>query len=492
MSRRNNRKTASNALPAGGASSRAQSSAAVGALVAGTALPDHELTVIGLANVTRRFDLDEPSNGPTVVFRTVTPFANFTNGFSATETDGWSEGDTGAALDTTVVDVTDGLYAVTNMAQYVETDVWPVLLNLFSSGTGVRHNVTFSEFVRYQAMLIEAYARMLSPLVINHLCYHFDWSKVFPFSGNVPTFLYTIADNLDATDVGLANRWLPILKRFESKIAFPRMISEVKRLLSPMLSIDLNGRLLINTVYNMATASADAVETTVTGYLDYLEVQLASASSLFSSFLPFPLKDMMPWTFSMGPMVDVDRESGWFNSPAKNLYVFNDTGDPDIGDCMVFDEATGSKSLYYTRHTQPIWTEIRQATMYELTDDVTDDKFRLVTPHKYFNIHIIDDAFDVFTYDGTQIDDASVGFRYIDFADCRFASKDVDYGTQKPGLLGAELTLEPINRLMRVETSYQFNIEILKVVTANMAGASLRELRYTIQSLVSASVQSGR
>jgi hypothetical protein len=492
MRKRKERNTKSTELLSGGASGSAQRSAIAGALVAGTSMPDHELTVVGVGNITRRFDLDEPSNGPTVIFRTAIPFANFINGFSATETDGWSEGDTGAATDITVTDVTQALYPVTNMASAAETDVWPVLLNLFSSGTGVRHSVTFSEFVRYQAMLLEAYNRMLTPLVVNHLAFHFDWTKVFPFSGVVPNFLYTLATNLDATDVGLADRWLPLMKRFESKIAFPRMIAEIKRQLTPMLSIDLNGRLLINSRYAIDSAVADDVESEVQGFLDYIEIQLASASSLFSSFLPFPLKDMNPWAFNMGPSIDVDRESGWFNSPTKQLGVFNDTGDPVISEVMLFDEATGSTSLYYTRHTQPIWAELRHATMYELTDDVTDDKFRLVSPHWCSRIHILDDAFDVFSYTGVQIDDASVGFRYIDYADCRFASKDVDYGTQKPGLLGAEIQLAPINRLMRIETDYQFSIEILKVVTANMAGASLRELRYTIQSLVQESMRSSR
>jgi hypothetical protein len=469
-----------------------QRSAIADALVSGSVLPDHELTVIGLGNVTRRFDLDEPSNGPTVIFRECVPFANFVEGYSATESDGWSEGDTGAAIDTAVTDVTQALYPVTNMATYVETDVWPVLLNLFSSGTGVRHSVTFSEFVRYQAMLLVAYSKVLTPLLVNHLTYHFDWSKVFPFSGNVPSFMYTLASNLDATDVGLANRWLPILKRFESKIAFPRMIAEIKRQMSPMLSIDLNGRLLVTAAYSMASASADTIETQVTTALDYIEVQLASASSLFSSFLPFPLKEMMPWSFNMGPTIDVDRESGWFNSPTKYIATFEDTTDPDIAEVMLFDEAEGSQSLYYTRHTQPIWAELRHATMFELTDSVTDDKYRLLTPHKHHKIRLLDDAFDNYVYDGDECDNTSVGFRYIEYADCRFASKDVDYGTQKPGLLGAELTIEPINRMMRLETSYQFSSEILKVVTSNMAGASLRELRFTIQSLVADSMKTAR
>jgi hypothetical protein len=180
------------------------------------------------------------------VTRRLIPYAAFINGFSATDSTGSAQ-DVGAATDTTVTDPTTALYPVTTMANKFDEDVWPILSNLFSSGTGTRSTVTINEFVRYQAMLIDAYTRMFVPIMINHLTFHFDWSKVAPFTGSVPKWLYDVASNIDATDVGLAETYLPLLKRFENKIAFPHMIAEAKRMMTPMMSVDLHGRIQLPT-----------------------------------------------------------------------------------------------------------------------------------------------------------------------------------------------------------------------------------------------------
>jgi hypothetical protein len=470
---------------------RSQIGASLAETVAGRTIPDHELNVLGFGNVTRFFDLDEPSNGPSVVFRRIYPYAAFFQGFSATDSTGAAQ-DTGAATDTSVSDPTTALYPVTRMAWDFQTDVWPVLANLFASGTGSRSTVSINEFIRYQSMLILAYQYALTPIIVNHLAYHFDWSKVAPFSATVPRFIYDLASNLDASDVGLAETWLPVLRRFDNKIAFPHIVAEVKRMLTPMLSVDLNGRMHVPIVYDPATATSATVIASIVELLDYLDVTLSQSAPVFASFLPFPISDMDPWGFAPVPVIDVDRDSGWFNSGVKSYTTFGDTNDPAINTTTMCDEAETDTALFYTRHTQPIWAEIKMTTIFRLTDDVTDDEFQLITPHRYFAASLLDDSFDSFSYDGTQILAASVGFRYLEHVNCRYASTDVDYGTQKPGLMGAELGYLPLIRIMRLETAYIWSLDVLKVITAQMAGASIRELRYAIKSAVYSGVLEGR
>jgi hypothetical protein len=293
---------------------------------------------------------------------------------------------------------------------------------------------------------------------------------------------------MDATDVGMAERWLPLMKRMENLVIFPRILEETKRMLTPMMSVDLHGRLQVPIRMNPSTATSASVTAVVEAYLDYLDDVLVNTSDVLTSFLPFPMSNMDPWNFIPDPIVDVDRDSGWFNSGVKTISTFGDTNDPVIDVTTLCDEAETDACIYYTRHTQPIWSEIKMATIFRLTDDVTDDEFQLITPHKYGNIILVDDAFDTFVYDGTQILAASVGFRYIEYANSRYASKDVDYGTMKPGLMGAEVSRFPIDRLMRIETSYMTSLPVLKEVVANMAGSSVRELRYTIKYLVTEGV----
>jgi hypothetical protein len=411
--------------------------------------------------------------------------AAFTYGWSSNSSDGISDGDSAAATDTTLTDATAPLYPVTHAATFFSEDAWPVLENLFASGTGKRYSeVTIQEFVRYHAMLEKAYCNLLSIISVNKLAYHYDWSKVFPFQGAVPDLLYQLAYNLDATDVGLATRWLPLMKRMEHRVMFPRILADAKRSLTPMLSIDLNGRLLWPSYRELMTTLADNVEAEVTSLLDYIQANLGDASSLFTSFLPFPLSQMDPWSMPDEPVIDIDRESGWFNSACQPIPVFNDTGDPDSTKAMMLsDGLNGIQPLIYSRHTQPIWSEVKWCSIWELIPDI-DDKFRLVTPHRAYTVIIPDDAFDYITYESTSYADSSTNARYEDYANCRFSQGVQDYGKQKPGLLGASMAGEAIVRMARLQSDYDWNVGVIKAVTAEMTGSSIRELRFGIKELV--------
>lgn len=463
------------------ASTRSQVSAANYASMAGIQIPEHELNVMGFGNITRRFDFDEPNNGPSLVFRNIEPYAGFIRGFSNTSR---AAGDDNAAI-MVAADPKAALIPITTMADSFVTDVWPVLENLFSSGTGLRYASTVNEMSRYIAHFMRAYQILLSPLIVNHLTYHMDWTKVAPYTGVVPHCLYQIATNLDATDIGIAERYLPIMRRMDNMIAFPRMVAEMKRMVLPMMSVDLHGRMQVPLYGDPGTIDADALETAALMSLDYIRSHLGDLTNLVATFLPFPFREMNPWAFPTEPIIDIDRDSGWYNSGVQSVDTFGDTGDPLKRDHMVCDEADTNSTYLFTRHCQPIWAEVKLASIWSVTDQI-DDEFQLETPHRYTNIFIIDDAFDQFSYTGGQVTNAAAGFRYIDYANCRFASDEgLDHGIQKPGTMGAEIHLANIRRLMQLETHWVFNLEALKLVTAVSAGAGLREIRQSIRDVVS-------
>jgi hypothetical protein len=489
MSRRSKRRSSQpGARPTQNVTSMAQQGAALAEAAAGAPLADQDLTVLGLSNINRYFDIQTPGNGPSYVLRLLYPFASFTSGYSSGVI---GDQDTGAATNTTLA-ATDVLNPITPMAEYIESDVWPILTNLFSSGTGVRYNVSISEFVRYNAMLTQAYSYILDIIRMNHLAYHFDWTSVFPFSETVPPSIYDMAVKFDASDVGLASRWLPLMKRFDNKVMFPRIIQAIKRLAQPMQSVDFNGRLMQTFYLNPFEPSID-VDTyydRIKTLLDYIDVNLADAGAVFVSFLPFPMRMSEPWSLMSSPEVDLDKDAGWWNSNAKGLPIFGDTGDPSNIVALQFEEAENELVYWHTRHTQPIWAEIKWASLWELLEDVVDDEFRLITSHAWSNIIIPDDTDEFFSYDGTAIGTGSFGFRYIDYASCRFASGDVAWGSMKPGFMGSEIGLDPVKRMMRLETQYIFNLEVLKDIVSYMSGASIREIRFIIHQQVVEGIKS--
>ena len=289
----------------------------------GITTPDHDLNVMGVGNVNRAFQFSDPTNGPSCSLYVVKAYASIWEGFSATSSDP-SNGDPGAATDL-ASPVTDPLYGVTPMAVDMQLDVWPVMETLFSSGTGARYSVTEPEWIRYNALIMAAYYELCLPVMLNYLTYHFDWKQVFPFTDSVPLFLYDLADTYDATDVGLAGRWLPLMKRFEDKVMYPRIMREIRRTMSPMLSVDFNARLQIPVPYNPFTNDADTLFNSVKARIDHIDANLKKASALFSSFLPFPLRDQGIWDFS-DAMLDIDRDAGLFNSGSKFFDTFQDTG----------------------------------------------------------------------------------------------------------------------------------------------------------------------
>lgn len=469
------------------ATAMAQAGAQASGASIGRTTPNHELSVMGASNLARFFDVTDFTNGPSCVIRQVRPFDGFIRGWSAQETDGISTGDYNAAIDVNSA-VKDPLYPVTTAATHFSQSVWPVLENLFASGTGRRYEeVTQAEFVRYTAMLMDAYRRLRTVVTLNHLTYHYDWSKVYPFSQEPPTWLYDLAGDYECTDVGLASRWLPYMKRFDTKILFPRTIEMMQRMLTPMLSIDLNSRLLAPFGQILFTVNgANKLEDEVASRLDYVDGQMRDASALFQTFLPFPIERSGPWLMSDTPAPDWDRESAWWNSGLKLIDPFNDTGDPTARQTLIFIEdllGIVSNVPWHTRHAQPIWAEMTMSEMYRENFGL-DDTFELLTLHRWGNVEIPDDLGNVFVYDGTAEQQTAPQQFYEEYVTNRFYNDSLDFGKLRPGSMAAWITGDAVVRNVRLDVEYNWHLNLLKDVMVAMSGASIRELRQTIARAV--------
>lgn len=472
-------------VEAGNTGQRSQEGAWLANATSGNPMPEHELNVLGVANVNRAFSITDVTNGPAVVFRECWPYNAFFLGYSSVSTDP-SNQDTDAAIDTTAVSTAE-LYPVTYMATDFGTYIWPILRQMFNSGVGSRANVSVSEFVRYQAMVIYAYTKMMDVVTANHLAYHFDWSKVSPFTTATPKYIYDWAEYVGASDPELAGVWLPIMKRFDYKICFPRILNEIKRMMRPMLSIDLNGRMNLPVVHRPFTYSKEQYQTDITSRLDYMDVQLATPGSVIASFLPFSIGAMTPWSIPNEPDIDVARDAGMFNSGVKNIPSFGDTGDPNTTTTnTIFDQDTvyPNQGVFFTRHSQPVWSEVKLATVYLLVYGVVDNTFVQLTPHWYAEADIIADDGSVIVYDGVQVPLGTDANRYLQYINSRFTQGNTEYGQPAPGFQGAIIPLETFYKQMRLETDYIWNSDVLRLVATRLAGSSLREMRYFIQQAV--------
>jgi hypothetical protein len=458
------------------------------------ATPDQDLSVMSVSNINRYFDIDDPSNGPSTIMRRVMPHAAFMFGFSNSTDIGTQ--DPNAATNVGTADPKDILYPMTAMAKAFETDVYPIVSNLLESGTGSRTKVSFSEMVRYFAMTHLAYCQMRDIITLNTLAYHFDWKSVFPHTDAVPQHIYELAVLYDASDVGMASRWLPLYRRLETKVMFPRFMDDIKRMLTPMLTPGNSGRLMIPTYIDLQNDDAASITTSVENLLSYLEVELHAANATLNSFLPFPISLGDPWSVTQSGDFDIFREGGWWNSGVQNISVFGDTGDPHPTNAVVTNtnpstEITMVPGIWHSRLPQPTWGEVKMGSIFDLQSQTLDDTFALITPHLYRAVTLYDDVGGYVMYDGVPYSDSGASSRYQNFATCRFVnSTPIVDGVMRDSVVGAELNYQALKRLMRTETRYIFNVELLTTISGEMAGASLRELRKTIKDATAIAVGS--
>ena len=136
--------------------------------------------MLGVANVTRRFRLDENStptenNMPTYIMNKISPMACFIQGWADSKTSD-ADGGFGDALSLDDSTVKDVLYPRTPYAEHWSEVIWPIVLNLFEAGVGSRYKVSQPEVIRYFAHACFAYAIAYSAVVNNMMTYRFDWT----------------------------------------------------------------------------------------------------------------------------------------------------------------------------------------------------------------------------------------------------------------------------------------------------------------------------
>jgi len=486
-------------------------------------------TTLGITNVSRNFKLRNPAYGtagapngsPSWFIRYLKPFSAFARGWTAADAD---NNDDGAALDDTKSKDLP-LWAATPYALNFVENVWPIIGTLFQSGLGARFtDISREAFIRYIARMSEIYCYLYSVKVVNYLAYHYDWSQVFPFTKVVPPNILKLADNWRATEVGMAELWLPLMQRFETKVLFPGIMDEIKRMLTPKLTVGTSPRLLVPLPIGSVptTAGEDAAAPNVRDYLTYIEDELFDVSNTMKQFLPFPVASATPWDL-LPIQMDADWDSGCFNSGFVAVDMFGDTGDPDRRQHLIVDAdsitfaankdvewvlADNAALLFYTRKPQPTWGEIKRSEIYVLTDyPVLDDQFMLLTPHSWGYADILDDTLSLGANDRVQFTGAynqssSANFdrmfefvaplnRYAAAMNASSASEAIFDGTGTLDHFRTVVSGDAIARMLRLQVEKDFAVEPMKYINVELAGSSLREIRSSIRAIVQSKTPRG-
>jgi len=482
---------------------------------------------MGFTNIIRSFHwrntntFDASRTTPYASLRTVEPYAALTLGFSGDKNESLDVAGTTPNNNSETVNAV--IYPLTPAAHIFTDHIWPVITNLMKSGLGSRHSTSHHEFVRYTIRMIHNYAVLNYVLNINLLTYHFDWKLVFPFTEQVPPWLYKVAGNLNATDVGLADYWAPLMERMEMKVMFPRMAEEVRRLLTPIISGDGNGRLIIprpaitdtrtNSISygggfdGLDQSDGNVLRAILTSNLDYMDNDLASASAVISTFLPFNFLAVNPWArLPIGP--DQAKYEGMYNSGLKATELsraVNDTGDP-AGAERLFAEGPGSGSAdgeyfrvpfnsysrrphYLTVYPQPTWASIRLAGYWITDTNLTDDEYSLLSLHNWGpqafpdddgNVWVVSEADKLNPVTHT---DAVALLRWFDFVDSRYAGNYLLQGRAKPTMMWADVPTDAVWRNLRLQLEADFSLSALSTVTLAMTGSSLKEIRSVIAQI---------
>lgn len=462
-------------------------------------IPSHEHAIMGVANIIGDFNLSDGVTGPSAIVRRVRPYAAYVQGYSETDGDGVSVGDVNAMLDKTI-DADQDLYPVTMYARAFEREAAPVLLSIFEAGLTYNSAPSVTALTRYPAAVLETYQTLYSLQVLNHLTYHADWSGYYPYNGIVPAWLYDLCDLFDCDDVGMAKNYLPYARRLETHTCFPNMIMESKELLTPMLSMDVNGRLFIPTFLNlfegdsyeegedpgMAIArirnSRNWTDVTVKNRLkdrfDLLDTVLVNARKAYMAYVPFPLAKMDLWTVPE-PRINPYILSGWYNSGVKRFDTFNDTGDPEPHEVMVCDNSEDNSATFYSIAPQPTWGEVKYSTIFSLDVERFDDTYYLLTPHQWNNIALFDNYNQVSFYNGQVVGISDNRFELHNFPRCRYviSHENVRHGLQEPGYLHAKLHRTDIRRLVTLEVLANVHYDQMKAIRGLMTGSSVRVIR---------------
>lgn len=457
----------------------------------------------------RRFsDADLAVGIPPFIHRQVEPFAAFARGWSSKE-DTMEQSDTGEPLDTTLASgAFDTLYPVTLYARVWSDQVWPMIQTILRSGIGSRVEAAISEtaVVRYLALGIEVYSQLLAVLHTNRLAYHFDWTKMSPFTPDIPAAAFARANSLKASDVEVGDIWLPLIRRAESIIMFPEVALEIKRTMQPYLSLDMHPILTVpavtiidDTQDTSGTDDADAVATKIKGYLDFMDKTLANTQALLRTFIPFDLASIGPWNLSEY-QTDPMTEAGHWNSGIQGISPFeSDTTSADVEETTIEDdqtflspgsttftsgfEAGGLSFSFDSRYPQPIWGEVKRSCMYRYrvrkTGTSTHFERTLLSPHLVQKMYFVEDDG---TLDTINQDDTAIT-RFFRYVNSKFYGSAVNYGVSKPGYLTSLIHLDAVERLMYQEVINNYDVPRLRNILGATTGASNRVVRELIMRI---------
>jgi len=474
---------------------------------------------LGYGNPNRDFVYESSSTNdvdvlttPYAINRMVSPYASFIYGWGSAADVPAQEWN--VVLDNSIEDGTTVLYPCTPVAHMWLDNIWPVMSNLLQSGTGTRYSISVNEFIRYQARLMACYADLCFVLNVNYLAYHFDWTQVYPFTPQVPPWLYDIAANLDATNIGLADRWVPLMERMETKIMMPNVVQEIKRVMTPFIATDMHARVVIpvtrtgtqdgaetwNFYDGSATTDADNMSLKIANWLDYIDVNLIQASAVIRTFLPFNLVDSDPW--SRLPIThDPLKYEGFFNSGMRqNIAPYGDTNDPEQEKEFYFegDKASGGTTAipfkvpfqditlqkkYFALSPIPVWGGIRYSSCFAVSNETLDDGYALLTDHLWAQFRLFSDNSTVTTIDDTDSYESIPFARIMRFIDSRFVGSLIQGGVPKIQFNITTVQGDAIWRNQRLQVESDWSLAALTYVTLNTVGSSLREIRTTIRNL---------
>lgn len=429
------------------------------------------LNQIGVANLNRTFVFDSDDTAPHIMFKTAIPMAGFMLGFTATDI---ADQDQDAATDVSK-GIDDPLYPVTVTAQNFEDEIFPVILTLLEGGTGSRHIPSFSSVVRYFAMTMRVMIMMKQILALNTLTYHTDWKDVFPFTDDIPKPLYDISKFYDATDIGLADRWAPYIRRIENLVMFPEIIKAINEITAPYVQRAVGGRVVAPV---WSALDVEVFEEDMGELLRYIEIDLSKTNSVLKSFLPFPIGDQS-WMASSLIFRNVDLDSAAYNSGYRPYSIFGDTNDPSADQCMTFE--ANSDIIYFNSATDtPLFAEIMMAKVYEIFPDATDDEYALLSVHSSSGMIIIDDEGTRWEWYSTNTSARSEQLSNI--------INDRYYFNNYRGILNAGTTTvtvpyDAMFRLVKLYGNFLFSRPALAEVSKMAAGASLKQVKEAIHSV---------
>ena len=473
---------------------------------------------MGVSNITRRFVIEEAPfigsvhnfNTPSYFMQRVRPLCAFIQGWSKSETDSFDNATLGDALALEADPANVHLYPRTPYSAYWDEVIWPLMINLFESGTGGRYPVSESEVIRYFAHATFAYSWTYAALINNMLAWRFDWSVALPHSPIVPPSIYQLNRDYRATDVGMSQTWLELMQRIEMLILPPSIVKAIQRVLSPMITLGLGTKVIWpfpdwGEIDPWEWTTIDKVPyQLVQDSLDYIDGTLSKTSNLLRSFLPFPVMISEPWAVGNWPLEDPFRWAAMHNASLRDTVPFGHESTTlwpavDEGLRWTLSNTGWSTVPYHSPVDSTLWGEVQFANIFavDTTPTIGNDHY-LMTPHQYSGYiapadnYVIGgkDVYLTIQNSDTILDTVARYYKTAPGQRWLFADEyNIDYGFMLPETVVSQIPYEAGLRALRLTVEADWNYNAFRQITLVGMGSSLRELRETFSLLVGAAIQ---